>query len=195
VENDSYLTLAAPAEAYNRERSSKFLSYAYPVENEEQIREGLMQYYPDGMRQHIYPLGKITVIEDCYNASPESMKAAISVLSEYAKETGKRSIAVLGDMLELGTDSPSMHRGIGAYLATEGIERLYTVGTGAEQIAVGARQKKMPAERIVRASFADAAEQTAKRLLLELREGDAVLFKASRAMGLERIIACLKENL
>jgi UDP-N-acetylmuramoyl-tripeptide--D-alanyl-D-alanine ligase len=117
------------------------------------------------------------------------------VLSEYAKETGKRSIAVLGDMLELGTDSPSMHRGIGAYLATEGIERLYTVGTGAEQIAVGASQKKMPAERIVRASFADAAEQTANRLLLELREGDAVLFKASRAMGLERIIACLKENL
>ena len=163
--------------------------------DEDAIRRGLMEYSPDGMRQHIYPMGKITVIEDCYNASPESMIAACDVLEEYSRNTERRSIAVLGDMLELGTDSPALHRQVGAYVASKGIDRLYTVGRGAVQIAVGARQHGMPATDIAQNPDASAMEKTAERLLGELEEGDVILFKASRSLGAERIISYLRERI
>ncbi|MBQ2734916.1 MAG: UDP-N-acetylmuramoyl-tripeptide--D-alanyl-D-alanine ligase [Clostridia bacterium] len=174
--------------------------YAYAVAtlagmNEEQIREGLMQYYPNGMRQHIYPLGKITVIEDCYNASPESMICAIDVLEQYSCRVGKRSVAVLGDMLELGSDSPALHRSVGTYLAKKKIDRLFTVGTGGDQIAVGARQSGMPKARIAQNSNVKDLKATAEALARELCEGDVVLFKASRSVGAEKIISYLKELL
>ena len=160
--------------------------------NEAQIREGLLRYAPDGMRQHIYPMGKITVIEDCYNASPESMIAAVDVLEEYSRRTGKRSVAVLGDMLELGTDSPALHRSVGGYLADKRIDRLFTVGLGGEQIAVGARQRGMSRQSISQNPNAARLSDTARALAEELRDGDVVLFKASRSVGAEKIISELK---
>lgn len=163
--------------------------------NEDQIREGMMRYSPDGMRQHIYPMGKITVIEDCYNASPESMICAVDVLEQYSRRMGKRSIAVLGDMLELGTDSPALHRSVGAYLAKKKIQRLFTVGIGGGQIAVGARQNGMLHSRISQNPNVKALADTAKALAEELQEGDVVLFKASRSVGAEQIIAYLKEHI
>ena len=163
--------------------------------NEEQIRVGLMNYTPDGMRQHIYQMGKITVIEDCYNASPESMIAAVDVLEEYSRRTGKRSIAVLGDMLELGEDSPMLHRTVGKYLAEKKIEKLFTVGASANQIAVGAHQHGMSHEQISENQNAEDLSVTGDSLLNELRDGDVVLFKASRAIGAERIITYLRERL
>ena len=174
--------------------------YAYAVAtlagmSEEQIREGLMQYYPSGMRQHIYPMGKITVIEDCYNASPESMICAIDVLEQYSRRVGKRSVAVLGDMLELGSDSPALHRSVGNYLARKGIDRVFTVGRGGDQIAVGARQLGMSKARISQNSNVQDLESTARELARELREGDVVLVKASRSVGAEKILACLRELL
>lgn len=161
----------------------------------EEIREGLFEFAPEGMRQFVFEHRGVTVIEDCYNASPESMEAAIAVLAEYASQTGKRSFAVLGDMLELGNDSPMLHRAVGARVAAEGIDYLFTVGSSAEQIAIGARQRRMPSERIVRNSSENACEMTAAALLSELRAGDVLLVKASRAMRLERIVELLKENL
>lgn len=174
--------------------------YAYAVAffaglSEDEIREGLMNYRPDGMRQHIYEMGKITVIEDCYNASPESMIAAVDVLRQYSMRTGKRSVAVLGDMLELGVDSPALHRSVGAYLTRKGIQQLFTVGKGGEQIAVGARQHGMPRAHIVQNANVNALEITAQQLAEKLCDGDVVLFKASRSVGAERIIAYLKDLL
>ena len=163
--------------------------------NEEQIRAGLLNYLPDGMRQHIYPMGKITVIEDCYNASPESMIAAVDVLEEYTKRTGRRSIAVLGDMLELGEESPSLHRMVGEYLADKKIEKLFTVGKRASQIAVGARQHGMPHTNVSQNLDAEDLAGTANALLQELREGDVILFKASRGIGAERIISELRSRI
>ena len=160
---------------------------------EEQIRQGLAAYTPNGMRQHIYQMGRITVIEDCYNASPESMICALDVLEEYCKRTQQRSIAVLGDMLELGNESPTLHRSVGAYLAKKGIDRLFTVGRGANQIAIGARQGGMTGDHIHQNTCIDKPEDTAKALLKELQAGDVVLFKASRSVGAEKIIACLKD--
>jgi UDP-N-acetylmuramoyl-tripeptide--D-alanyl-D-alanine ligase len=163
--------------------------------DEKQIRRGLWRYLPDGMRQHIYPLKQITVIEDCYNASPESMIAAVDVLESYCQNTGNRSIAVLGDMLELGSDSPMLHRSVGAYLAQKGIQRLFTLGSGANQIAVGARQKGMSNSCIHQNPNVNALEETCEALLGTLRDGDVVLFKASRGIAAERIIDYLRERL
>ncbi len=160
--------------------------------NEEEIREGMMRYVTDGMRQHIYELGKITVIEDCYNASPESMICALDVLRDYSQNTGRRSIAVLGDMLELGNDSPALHRSVGAHLARARIDRLFTVGRGGTQIAVGARQNGMPDAQISRNPDVKRLSATAEALLAVLEEGDVVLFKASRMVGAEGIIEQLK---
>ncbi len=163
--------------------------------NDEQIREGLMNYSPDGMRQHVYEMGKITVIEDCYNASPESMIAAVDVLTEYCRRTGRRSVAVLGDMLELGTDSPALHRSVGVYLAEKRIDRLFTVGKRANQIAVGARQSGMSKQHIVSNAQNDCLSHTAKVLEDTLQEGDVVLFKASRSIGAEAIIEALRDRI
>ena len=161
--------------------------------SEDEIRSGLFAYTPDGMRQHIYPMGKITVIEDCYNASPESMIAAVDVLEEYSRRTGRRSVAVLGDMLELGTDSPALHRSVGAYLAEKRINRLFTVGLGGNQIAVGARQHGMSKQSISQNPNARRLSDTARELAEQLQDGDVVLFKASRSVGAEKIISELKD--
>jgi len=163
--------------------------------DEKQIRRGMLHYLPDGMRQHVYPLKQITVIEDCYNASPESMIAAVDVLDSYSRNTGSRSIAVLGDMLELGSDSPSLHRSVGEYLAQKGIQYLFTFGSGANQIAVGARQNGMSGAHVHQNSNAYDVAETCEALLGTLRDGDVVLFKASRGIAAERIIDYLREKL
>ena len=159
------------------------------------IRRGLYAYQPRGMRQHIYNFRDITIIEDCYNASPESMIAAVDVLGEYSRRTGSRSIAVLGTMLALGNDSPALHRKVGEHLPQKKIDCLFTLGQEADQIAVGARQKGMTSEQIEKNPFQDAPEKTAQALLKTLKKGDVVLFKASRAIGMERVIDYLKERL
>ncbi len=163
--------------------------------DENTIKEGLFSFVSDGMRQHIYTMGKITVIEDCYNASPESMIASIDVLDEYTRRMGKRSIAVLGDMLELGDESPTLHRMVGTHLEEKKIDLLFTLGTDGRQIAIGAQQKGMSKEKIhCTPNVADIAD-IGDALLSQLQEGDVVLFKASRAVGAERIIAYLKDRL
>lgn len=160
--------------------------------DEAQIREGLLRYTPDGMRQHIYDMGDITVLEDCYNASPESMIAAVEVLRQYCSSTGRRSIAVLGDMLELGSDSPALHRSVGVYLAEKKIDRLFTVGISASQIAVGARQSGMPKGSIVQNRDVKNLQLTAEQLKACLQPGDVLLVKASRGVGAEKILEYLK---
>ncbi len=160
--------------------------------SEDDIRTGFLRYSTDGMRQHMYQLGEITVIEDCYNASPESMIAAVDVLDKYSRRTGRRSIAVLGDMLELGADSPALHRSVGIYLAEKRIDRLYTLGRGGMQIAIGARQCGMPKGSIVSVDDAEDLDAMAEILGEELATADVVLFKASRSVGAEGIISRLR---
>lgn len=162
--------------------------------DEEQIREGMLLYSPDGLRQHIYDLGKITVLEDCYNASPESMIAAVDVLKLYSERTGRRSVAVLGDMLELGIESPALHRSVGEYLADKKIDLLLTVGMKAAQIAVGARQKGMCKNAILQNYEVENLRETANQLKSVLQEGDVLLIKASRCVGAEKILEYLKEE-
>ena len=155
--------------------------------NEVQIREGLISYVPAGMRQNIYEVGGVTVIEDCYNASPESMHAAINVLGVTAKRNGGRMIALLGDMRELGANSDELHREVGKF-AAERTDMLFTLGQSGALIAEGAILGGLDKKKV--ASFLDGEEIDALvgAIRENLAEGDAILFKASRAMRLERVI-------
>ncbi|MDP9131745.1 MAG: UDP-N-acetylmuramoyl-tripeptide--D-alanyl-D-alanine ligase [Nitrospirota bacterium] len=147
------------------------------------IAEGLAKFRPAAMRSQISTLQGVQVINDCYNANPASMKAAIQLLAELGR--GKRSIAVLGDMLELGADSKRMHREVGAFLAGQGIEHLLACGVLGRELAEGARQAGMPAEGVT--ELPDAAT-AGTALTAMVRRGDVVLVKASRGMRMEQIV-------
>ena len=120
--------------------------------------------------------GGAVLIDDCYNANPLSMRAALDDLA--ASEPAGRRVAVLGDMLELGPDEIALHREVGAVAARSGVELLITVGPlAAEMLADYEGAGHAVAD-------AAAAAELAGRLL---REGDLVLVKASRGVGLERV--------
>lgn len=145
----------------------------------EKIAEGLKNYVPSGMRQRIKEVNGITVIEDCYNASPDSQKAGLNSLLKIAKG---RKIAVLGDMLELGNYSETAHRNVGEYAAECEIDMLFTYGKESEFMADSAKWAGL--KEVF--SFTDKAELT-KALSNELKLSDTVLFKASRGMKLEEV--------
>ena len=159
--------------------------------SEENIRRGLLNFVGADMRQSITEKDGITVIEDCYNASPESMRAGLDVLCHTAKVKGNRPVAVLGDMKELGDVSAEAHFGVGKYAESCGIAQLITFGSAAVGIARGAIEGGMSEENVLIIEDSDNAENAAKLLKTVLRENDAVLFKASRAVALERLIRLL----
>lgn len=159
--------------------------------SEENIRKGLMEFVSADMRQSISEKNGMTVIEDCYNASPESMRAGLDVLLHTANTRKLRPVAVLGDMRELGNISEQAHKTVGAYAAKIGIHKLITFGTFASKIAEGAKEAGMSAENILMIEDTEHAENAACLLKTVLQEGDAVLFKASRAVALERLIRLL----
>lgn len=163
--------------------------------SEAAIREGLLAYKSAKMRQNIYTLGGITVIEDCYNASPESMNAAINVLDDTAKAKGGRMIALLGDMRELGDTSATLHAGVGSYLAGKHADYLFTYGEiSSANLADGAAKNGMSEKQIYRNPVADA-EVVGKKLLSVLKEGDVLLVKASRALAAENVLNYVKTQL
>lgn len=141
------------------------------------IGEGLRRMEKAPMRQNIRKENGMTLIEDCYNASPTSMKASIDVL----KGKPGRKIAVLGDMLELGDRSEEYHRQVGEYL--EGISVLIAYGNFAHAYVEGAASagvlQRIPCK---------TPEEAAINLKLVARKEDVVLFKASRGMHAEQVI-------
>ncbi len=159
------------------------LEYGISPEN---IAKGLMNYAPSGMRQKIREVNGITVIEDCYNASPDSQKAGLNSLCKIANG---RKIAVLGDMLELGTYSETAHRTVGEYAAECNVDMLFTFGEESKYMADSA--KKSGLEKVF--AFTDKTELT-NTLLSEIKNGDTLLFKASRGMKLEEIFEKIYEQ-
>jgi UDP-N-acetylmuramoyl-tripeptide--D-alanyl-D-alanine ligase len=125
------------------------------------------------------PGGRGVLIEDCYNANPMSMRAAIDDL---ATTTPGRKVAVLGDMLELGREAGRYHREIGEYAAENGVDVLITVGGIASEMA------KTFAGETHAVPDADAAAELLEKLV---RPGDTVLVKGSRGVGLERVAEAL----
>ncbi|MBQ9746714.1 MAG: UDP-N-acetylmuramoyl-tripeptide--D-alanyl-D-alanine ligase [Clostridia bacterium] len=156
--------------------------------SEEEIRAGLMAFTPPAMRAQVQKRGDFTVIEDCYNASPESMRASLAVLCGGAYGAG-RKIAFLGEMRELGRDSAKMHFDVGAYAAHAGVQVLFTFGKNAEQIALGAKSAGMSEESIFTINDTENTDGAAEKLKEIIKKDDIILFKASRALKLERISA------
>ena len=163
--------------------------------SEGEIRAGLLSYKAAKMRQNIYNVGGITVIEDCYNASPESMNAAINVLGDTAKLRGGRMIALLGDMRELGTTTAELHAGVGSYLAEKNADYLFTYGElSSENLANGAVKGGMSEKKIFRNPVTDP-EAVGKKLLGVLKAGDVLLVKASRGIAAENVLNYVKAQL
>lgn len=134
------------------------------------------------MRMNIEEKNGITLINDCYNASPESMKLAIETL---AKQEAKRKIAILGDMFELGEYSEALHKEVGKSIAENKIDKLYTVGKFGKFIIDGAVENGMSKENTKKYENLD---DLLKELGAIIVQGDAVLVKASRAMNFEKIV-------
>ena len=123
----------------------------------------------------------IKIIEDCYNASPESMKAAFAVQKSIASEKeGSRMVALLGDMYELGEESGRFHEQVGSDYANAGGELLFTFGQSAEGIATGAILHGMLTENVYRNADIKNPALSGEMLLHSLRGGDVLLVKASR---------------
>ncbi len=130
--------------------------------------------------------GGVTVINDAYNANPESVRAAIAALDDLS--VNRRSWAVLGEMRELGGAHEEEHREVGRNLARQGVQRLVVVGEGARPILDGARMEGSPAPS---SDWVTDVEEAIQLLQREVAAGDVVLVKASRSVGLERVAAAL----
>ncbi len=140
----------------------------------ELIKKGIEESQSVGMRMRTEKKDGITVILDCYNANPDSMRAGISVLRE---SDGNRKIALLGDMLELGDYSEQAHFEIGQFAS--GLDGVFTVGKASEQINRGAD--------VLNKQHFTTNEELCRFLSSYLCEGDTVLIKGSRGMKMEEI--------
>ena len=131
----------------------------------------------------------ITVVNDAYNANPESMRAALKALA--AMSEGRRSVAVLGHMAELGPDAPAQHDALGRHAARLGIGALVAVGEQARAIATGAALERSSSGE---SEWVPDATAAVARLGEELRPGDVVLVKGSRAAAMEVVAQALIER-
>jgi UDP-N-acetylmuramoyl-tripeptide--D-alanyl-D-alanine ligase len=145
----------------------------------EEAVEALAESHPPARMQVRKARSGATILDDCYNASPASMLAALAVLDE----TPGRHIALLGDMLELGPAEADGHRAVGRR-AAEVVERLFTVGERARVIGDAARECGLACVEHLASKEAAAA-----RLKDEMAAGDVVLIKASHGMALESVVA------
>ena len=147
--------------------------------NARKVLRGISNFEQTGMRQKIVHSNGVDVIEDCYNANPDSMKAALAMFREYPC---KRRFALLGDMLELGDLSREAHEEVGRQAAESGIDTLITYGEQARRTAVVAAAKGLTT------LHANTYREAADALLRLMQPGDALLVKASRGMALEKVL-------
>ncbi len=151
---------------------------------DEEIKAGIESLETLGGRFNVVETGRYTVIDDCYNANPMSMKASLSVLNDVEE----RCVAILGDMGELGENEAILHREVGEFAGELDIDEYILVGELSKNIASALRETKPEA---------DIHEvETVEALLPELhklvREGDIILVKASHFMGFDRIVEALR---
>jgi UDP-N-acetylmuramoyl-tripeptide--D-alanyl-D-alanine ligase len=155
---------------------------------------------PVAMRTEIVRIGSLTVINDCYNANPASMKNALDILTTLAEnqsrraacpgEAQRRRVFVCGDMAELGTQSEQYHVELGEYIANAKIDVLLTAGKLAQITASAAKQNARRDFRM--RSFADAP-QLCDNLQQFIKDSDIILVKGSRTNKLEQVVDKLKE--
>lgn len=139
-----------------------------------------------GLRQHILECGDYKIIDDTYNASPDSMKVSLNVLNDL--ETTGRKIAVLADMLELGENSLKYHYEIGEFLATKNIDEFIFKGENSKKIAEAVKNNN---SKIKILEFKNN-EEIIDYLKVNLKLGDLVLIKGSHGMALDEVVKALE---
>lgn len=147
------------------------------------MKKGIEKMEPVGGRVNIIKNDKYTLIDDCYNANPVSMKASIDVLA-YANT---RKVAILGDMFELGENEKELHGDIGEYLAKKDIELLITIGHLSKYIEEYAISNEYKGECV----HFDMLDEFLEEYHNILKVNDTILVKASHGMHLEKIINML----
>jgi len=152
----------------------------------EEILEGIQRFKPTKMRMDVIRRsGDITILNDTYNANPQSMRAAIGILADSKSEF---KLAVLGDMFELGSLAPILHREVGECLGRAGIDCLVAVGELSVHIAEAARETGVA--NVIHCPDKEAAKPV---LAEKLRPNTTVLVKASRGMAMEQLVEYLRQ--
>ena len=155
----------------------------------EECLEGINETEFSKGRGQVIELPGLWVIDDTYNANPAAMRAALDNLVGFAREKAARPVAVLGDMLELGLRSAAFHREIGGYAAERGVQMLWGVGELSRHTVAGFEEslRTSGGDGQATAGHVRSAEEIGP-VLAALRRGDAVLFKASRSIGLDGMV-------
>ena len=158
----------------------------------EQIRAGIAGVQSVGGRSNVMALENYTVIDDCYNANPVSMKAAIDLL---VTALG-RKVAVLGDMFELGDGECELHREVGEYAAEKGIDVIICTGTLSKHMyegAAGFGREGLQAAQKKEVYYFETRDKMLKELSSILKRGDNILVKASHGMHFEQVVEYLSK--
>lgn len=155
----------------------------------QEIKERLLHFQPSSGRLNLtQTVNGLTIIDDSYNANPQSVKAALRVLCDWAGK--RRKIAVLGDMFELGSYEVEGHRSVGREAAAIGLDILVAIGERARYLVEGARESGFNGVLVHFDNRLDAMSFLGD----EVCPGDAILVKASRGMHLEEIVAKLLQT-
>lgn len=192
---DTHISIPGEHMVYNA-LAATAVGYALGM-NDDEIAAGIKANVPIAGRNNLIEGKHYTVIDDCYNANPASMKSSLDVLA-YADT---RTVAILGDMFELGADEKKMHYDVGAYAAEKGINVLICIGSLSAEIARGAEETVRSAGDAgqtgsgtikvyhyeTKAEFFDCADTI-------LMEGDTILVKASHGMEFPEIVKNLSEK-
>ncbi len=149
--------------------------------SDEEIAEGIADFQNVGRRGEMIRTDSFTLIDDSYNANPDSVRCGIDSLT--ANES-RRHLCILGDMLELGENSPDMHREIGRYARQKGVDLVLTAGELSRETARGAGD---------RGRHFESREALADSLSLFVKRGDCILVKASKSSHFETVSRALKE--
>lgn len=150
----------------------------------EEIRQGIADVEAVGGRSNVIKLADGVLIDDCYNANPVSMKAALELL---ASAQG-RTVAILGDMFELGADEERLHEEVGAYAFDQGIDVLICAGNLARCICEGASKRKRQKAGAMEIYYFATRDEMMERLPEMIKRQDTILVKASHGMQFEKVV-------
>lgn len=158
----------------------------------EEIKKGIGEVKPLGGRSHIMRLTDKTVIDDCYNANPVSMRAAVDLLST----AFTRKVAILGDMFELGDNTEKLHEDTGAYAALKGLDVIICIGELAKHMYQGALQViKEKSSTVKNVFYYRTKDEFWNQMDEILKKDDTILVKASHGMAFEEIVSRLTDSI
>lgn len=151
----------------------------------DEIKTGIEALQPVAGRNHMIETEHLTILDDCYNANPVSMKASLDVLSTALT----RKVAILGDMFELGTKELLLHREVGTYAAEKKLDLLCCIGTLSKAMADGASE--FSAQNDTKICYFETKNDFLNAVSSIIKEHDTILVKASHGMAFEEIVHAL----